>query len=508
MALGKKEHTTLEKKFAKSTAIIANFIISVAASYCIATFAYFFYFYGWTNQRYFTSWVGPSLYYIAPVVCAVSLIAAFWLKSSYRINLALALCATFGSLYLAEIGVFIVSEGGMSFFAKAHAFDTRSKLEVINQLNKQGTYAVPSVSPALLLFDSAGQSRQSPITIDGKEVVPLGGIANTLTVFCNETGKYLRYESDEHGFHNPKGLWQTGHTDIVALGDSFTQGFCVPSEKNFVSLIRERYRTTINLGGSGDGPLLELAKLKEYAQYLQPKIVLWFFFEGNDWEDLPAEETHPLLRAYLTTNFTQDLRSQQSAIDAALTAWVEKAKSSDIWRGRADRGLNLRLSTQLLETVKFSSLRHRLSLVTARKAHKPPQELPVALFVRALAEAHTMVNGWGGTMYFVYLPAGGRYVDPKVVGDYTGSGQYIVALNARDHVLEIVGRLGIPLIDIHTAFRAQSGDPLSLFSFRDPIRHYTELGHMLVAQESLRVLSCAHPWVGSAQRYVKFHRGC
>ena len=339
-------------------------------------------------------------------MCAVFLIAAFWLTSSYRLNLALALCATFGSLYLAEIGVIMVSEGARSFFAKAHAFDTRGTLEVINQLNRQGTYAVPNVTPALLLFGSAGQSRQSPITIAGQEVLPLGGIANTLTVFCNETGKYIRYESDEHGFHNPKGLWQTGHTDIVALGDSFTQGFCVPSEKNFVSFIRERYRTTLNLGGSGDGPLLELAKLKEYAQYLQPKIVLWFFFEGNDWEDLPAEAKHASLRAYLTHNVTQDLRSQQSAMTRRLPRG-SKGKSSDLWHGRADRGLNLKLSTKLLETVNFSYLRHRLSLVTGRKADEPPQGLPFELFVRVLAEAHTMVNGWGGTLYFVYLPARG-----------------------------------------------------------------------------------------------------
>ena len=42
MALEQKEHTALGKKCAKSTAMVANVVIGVAASYCIATFAYFF----------------------------------------------------------------------------------------------------------------------------------------------------------------------------------------------------------------------------------------------------------------------------------------------------------------------------------------------------------------------------------------------------------------------------------------------------------------------------------
>ena len=100
-------------------------------------FCLFFLFLRFDQPAVFYGWVRPILYCIAPAMCAVFLIAAFWLTSSYRLNLALALCATFGSLYLAEIGVIMVSEGARSFFAKAHAFDTRGTLEVINQLNRQ-----------------------------------------------------------------------------------------------------------------------------------------------------------------------------------------------------------------------------------------------------------------------------------------------------------------------------------------------------------------------------------
>ena len=57
----------------------------------------------------------------------------------------------------------------------------------------------------------------------------------------------------------------------------------------------------------------------------------------------------------------------------------------------------------------------------------------------------------------------------------------------RDSVLALVTSLGIPVIDLHPTFQAQS-DPLSLFPFREP-GHYTEKGHLLVAEEVMRAIS-------------------
>jgi lysophospholipase L1-like esterase len=119
----------------------------------------------------------------------------------------------------------------------------------------------------------------------------------------NENGPWVTYRSDEYGFHNPTGIWQSAPLDIAALGDSYTHGHCVPSDKNFVALIRRRFPATLNLGVSGNGPLLELATLKEYLLPLKPKIVLWFYYEGNDLSDLQNERQSALLRRYLHDDF-------------------------------------------------------------------------------------------------------------------------------------------------------------------------------------------------------------
>ena len=126
----------------------------------------------------------------------------------------------------------------------------------------------------------ADSTVNSQITINGTEVLPLSGISHSVTVSCNESGKYLIYESDRYGFHNPREIWKTGYFDIAAVGDSYTQGYCVPSDKNFVNLIRQHHAATLNLGMAGNGPLIELATIKEYVRFVKPRIVAMVFLGG------------------------------------------------------------------------------------------------------------------------------------------------------------------------------------------------------------------------------------
>jgi len=79
-----------------------------------------------------------------------------------------------------------------------------------------------------------------------------------------------------------------------------------------------------------------------------------------------------------------------------------------------------------------------------------------------------MVQGWGGKMYFVYLPSFTRY------------SKGIEHIN-RELVLDTARELDIPIIDIHREVFVPHPDPLSLF----PIRidgHYTAEGYRLVAE--------------------------
>ena len=202
-------------------------------------------------------------------------------------------------------------------------YDSRTKAEVIDDFRKRGIDAVPSLYSEELLKEQKDGTMKSAITINGVEVLPLASMAEKLTVVCNEGGEFLTYTSDKHGFHNPPHVW-SAPVDIVAVGDSFTQGWCVGPDDNFVSVIRQRHPGTLNLGIEGNGPLVMLATIKEYAEIVKPKVVLWFYFEGNDLGDLRRERQNSILTQYLANKeFSQGLLNRQAEIDRALAAYLE-----------------------------------------------------------------------------------------------------------------------------------------------------------------------------------------
>jgi len=73
-----------------------------------------------------------------------------------------------------------------------------------------------------------------------------------------------------------------GDVDIVAVGDSFTMGYCVASEANFVARIRSVNKKTLNLGWAGTNSVFHFAVIKEFLGDLRPKNVLWVYYEGDD----------------------------------------------------------------------------------------------------------------------------------------------------------------------------------------------------------------------------------
>jgi len=103
-------------------------------------------------------------------------------------------------------------------FAKRHgvAFDTRTRLTVIEDLRRRGIDSVPATG-AFFLNGQPGDLPAWEVASSGGEPFPLSGIANKTTVLCNENGSWTIYQSDEHGFHNPAGLWNEHSDHLLKL---------------------------------------------------------------------------------------------------------------------------------------------------------------------------------------------------------------------------------------------------------------------------------------------------
>ncbi len=123
-----------------------------------------------------------------------------------------------------------------------------------------------------------------------------------------------------------------------------------------------------------------------------------------------------------------------------------------------------------IRIFKLTNLRTRINLTPKPKPEHEPEHEPELqkIFKDILEKSKKMVSGWGGKMYFVYLPKHSRYSTGK---------EHI----NREFVIQTATELDIPVIDIHKEVFAPHLDPKSLFPFRRG-GHYNAEGYRLVAE--------------------------
>jgi hypothetical protein len=402
-------------------------------------------------------------FYIIFAAGIILCLVAMRLHSHYKTSFVLLILSIFFTVYLAEIylscctDINVTNLQVQSVSATGHHFDARTRYQAYLDFVEEGSDIYPSLSAAQFLGENGQES-------DENRILPLAGISKKTTLFCNESGEYVIYQSDEHGFNNPTGLYRVGPIDMALIGDSFTHGACVAPGEDIASRLRRTGKTIINLGYNGNGPLIELAIIKEYAEVLRPKIVLWMYYEGNDLADLSIEKQSNYLLNYLDRDYSQNLYKRQSEVDIFLIHYLNEKIAK--FKKKNTEDIQFATHSQLSKAIRLYHLRTILGRGFSASSPIPP---PSSLFETILKEAQERTSAWGGTLYFVYLPAWQRY------GTKVNHGKLL----HRDQVLSTVSRLEIPIIDVHEAF-AQHPDPLSLFPFKLP-GHYVAKGYEMVA---------------------------
>jgi hypothetical protein len=404
---------------------------------------------------------------VALVLLAVEalLLLSLRLPAARRASVALAVVSSVAVLYVAELGLALAAPGTAKL---------REKRARLDEMTRQGRQPSPGVEPVRFVWAHAPGTPTS-VTIDGTSVLPLGGLSRRATLDCKEGGDWLVFQTDEHGFHNPAGAWSVPSLELAFLGDSFVHGSCVPSEENMVERVRARHPATLNLGTAGGGPLIMLAQLREYLPALRPRTVLWCHFSGNDLLDLRRESGHALLARYLEPGFTQHLAERQDALDRALSEYARDTLLPTLERGRVEPGAVLLLR----------ELRGAAGLALADPQGLAPTEQEYALFARVLGEARRTVEGWGGRLVFVYLPAWSE--PPRQLGE---SEYARVRARVARRTREMVAGLGLPLVDVERAFEARP-DRDSLYACRGC--HYGPRGYALAADTVLAALDGGAP---------------
>jgi hypothetical protein len=412
---------------------------------------------------------------LAVVLPVAACAAAFALASAFpllalrlaparRANVALAVGSAAAAAYAVELALARGNGAGRLWAERMRAAE---------EMGRPGSPAYPAIEPVRLVWARA-PGTPSALTVDGAPTLPLAARARSRLVTCRDEpgGAWRAYDTDEHGFLNPPGLWSRTDISLAAVGDSFTAGSCVPAESSMVAGLRGRFPDAVNLGVPGSGPLLMLAVVREYLPALRPREVLWCHFAGNDLLDLRREREHALLRGYLEDGFSQGLLHRQEAIDRALDQYLERDLRPAFERAA-------RAWPSAMDVMTLRGLRSRVGLVFAEPYAGAPTDEEYALFAAILERAQRTVAGWGGTLRFVYLPAD----EPQ--WHVARAAEAAVAGGVRARTLAVVRGLSIPVIDVGAAFAARP-DAAALFAC--PECHYTVAGYRVAADAILAAL--------------------
>jgi len=330
------------------------------------------------------------------------------------------------------------------------------RTELIRSMREAGTRVYPNVPAQMLKTLRLGSEGLQPLS---------PAVSDAVAVLCDELGIPATYPPTGYGFNNPAGVWTADSVELAIVGDSYTQGVCVPPGQSFADRMRATWPGLLNVGVAGAGPLSELGILKEYVAAKRPRTVLWVYYEGNDLQDLQLEESDDLLGRYLQPGFSQGLTSRQASIDSLLARYVDSLMVS---RGAADVGMLAPLAVPRHSEILRGGLRvSALRRVAGVGALVPRRGSSIGSLPQVLEEAKRTAESWGGELVLVYLPGYQRFY--SWLGD---------PFRGRNEVLATAESLGIEMIDLVPAFQ-KTGDPRGLWAH--PRGHLSAEGYSYVA---------------------------
>ena len=305
--------------------------------------------------------------------------------------------------------------------------DTRSKKEVYKDLQK--IHKNVSLTTISLIDSKTGLNS-------------LSGKSFSKTICCNENGYYMIIDSDRYGFNNPDYEWTKKTQDILMAGDSFLYGECVNRPNDIASVIRKKTkRNVISLGLPGNGPIRELASIKEYSTE-KVKNIVWMYFEGNDLQDLAHELKNKTLKKYLINkDFSQNLKTKQKIIDEMV-----------------DKKINISSETtfEFKKFLKLNALRREIYNYQIKKENNLED------FKIVITELSAVAKLKNANLFFVYLPSYDRYYRKS----YSNKNY--------NEVKKIILDENIYFIDGTKKIYEKENDPLDMFPFKLPGVHYTK----------------------------------
>ncbi len=389
-----------------------------------------------------------NVYYIISFILLIFSLFTFFINYKIKLYLIIISIVSIFSFYSFEyyLSNKRFTDTNLNYKAKIYKkqtgldYDKRTIKQIYNDLKKKDKTITIKVPP------------QVYININDLEIYPFSGISNSNTIYQNENGYYMIYNSDRYGFNNPDQEWDAKEIEYLLIGDSATHGAAVNRPDDIASRLRIlSKKNAITIGYSGNGPLREYGSLKEYYSKNVKKII-WLFTD-NDVQDIKYELNNPILVKYLKDkNFTQDLKTKQKEINDLAKKMIKVANANQ-------------RNFKLFRFIKLYEIRNKIFNKYEQQdedRNKIPKEF---IEIIKLVKDFSIKNN--SEFYLVHLPIRRYFDDNDDIEIYNNLKKNIDGLN-------------INFIDIHEVVFKKESNPKKLFPF-EMFNHYNVEGYSKVA---------------------------
>jgi hypothetical protein len=274
------------------------------------------------------------------------------------------------------------------------------------------------------------------------------------------------HEYDAQGFRNPPGL---ADWEIAIAGDSFTELATVSQEDLFTTRLGKQLGVRVkNLGVAVTGTLTQTCYLQEFGKAPSTKHAMVVFFEGNDLDDLVAENNQvwKARTGHKEDRSLENLPKQTSLLKALYKACQPSPPKKLLYNAYYE----------------FDGRR-----VPIRIAYAPPGSAGLSSGVRAMLVES--LRGWAATAnrlnlkpWLVFMPCKARvfhhylkFMDhaPRNMADWTPN-------DLPEFIQSICGDAGITFIDVTPRLRVETAKGHLTYPTSDT--HLNTLGSICVAE--------------------------
>lgn len=308
-----------------------------------------------------------------------------------------------------------------------------------------------------------------PKIINNDKFLILSGKSLSKTIHCNEGGFFSIYDSDRYGFNNPDQYWNVEEIDYLFIGDLFVHGACVNRPNDITSVVKLiTNKKVLNLGMSANGPLRNLAILKEYSPE-KVKNVIWIQSD-NDFLDLINEKKNTILLNYLNIkDFKQNLKNNQKEINHFLGD------------GDLEGGYSKVKIYSIVDFFKLYYFRNNIYQLYQNFIISNIIKTEDQLYFKIIEQARLFAKERGANFYLVYLPSTTSISYDKSLLKY-----FFKEMKSYIKVSETAKKQNLNFIDLNNDLLRKETDPSKLFYGQ--ISHYNELGYKKISKHIVKTL--------------------